>query len=94
MHWRGYRGALSVKGEKSRVNRHWCQEPGPNGRHSLTYMCLQIFTLAVVYKILLPLHMDNVISGWIGVCVTILIIWIVVKFYEMAGKKIKIFKYL
>lgn len=64
------------------------------GRHTMTYMCLQIFTLAISYKVFMFVHINDVVSGWIGVCVTLIMIWLVIKFYEAVSKKIKLFKYL
>ena len=64
------------------------------GRHTMTYMCLQIFTLAISYKVFMLVHINDVVSGWIGVCVTLIMIWMAIKFYEAVSKKIKLFKYL
>lgn len=52
------------------------------GKHGVTYMCLQLFTLSVSHKVFSKLISNPVILGWIGIGVTLVGVGIVIEMYD------------
>lgn len=64
------------------------------GKHTMTYMCLQIFTLGVSEVILGKFKLNNTVIGWNGIIFTIIIIGIFSAVLDSIKDDILLAKYL